>query len=167
MGVSVFLLVRKGVDVYGAVVIGLTVLLGIFLLDALAWKRMGEEAIRPTGFDLDAEYQRIIRGSVEERLLLLFNFLVFVPFGVLVAESLLSMKLWDSRRCLQCGLLIAFGLSFCIEIQQLVFHVGVFELTDLVLNTLGAGAGLCLVLGFKTLFWKRVASCEKRKRSLF
>ena len=37
--------------------------------------------------------------------------------------------------------LAAFGLSLCIECLQLVLHVGVFEVTDLVLNMVGGGVG--------------------------
>lgn len=162
LSVSFFLLIRKGIPVYGAFVVGLTILLGLFLLDALAWKRVGEEVIRSTGIDLNAEFQRIVRGSVEERLLLLFNFLVFVPFGILVTYSMLSVMRWNSRRCLQFGLLIAFGLSFCIELTQLVFHVGVFELTDLALNTLGASTGACATLGLRRMISQIKATLRLR-----
>ena len=37
--------------------------------------------------------------------------------------------------------LAAFGLSLCIECLQLVLHVGFFEVTDLVMNTVGGGVG--------------------------
>ena len=35
--------------------------------------------------------------------------------------------------------LAAFGLSLCIECLQLVLKVGYFEVTDLVMNTVGGG----------------------------
>ena len=44
---------------------------------------------------------------------------------------------------------MAFGLSLCIECIQGALHVGIFEGTDLVLNTVGAGMGVMgnLLLG--------------------
>ena len=44
-------------------------------------------------------------------------------------------------RCVGRVALVTFGLSLCIECIQLVFRVGVFELTDLLLNTVGALIG--------------------------
>ena len=43
--------------------------------------------------------------------------------------------------------LSGFGLSLCIEFLQLMFRLGFFELTDLVLNTVGTFLGAGLVVG--------------------
>lgn len=151
LAITIISLTLRGVSKYGSIVSGLAVLFGLFLLDALALKRLGVDTIQSAGFNLGAEYQRIIHGSVEERLMLLFNFLVFVPMGVLLTESVLTMKRFNPNRCIHFVLLISFGLSVCIELLQLVFHAGVFELTDLIMNTLGACAGASVMLGMRRL----------------
>lgn len=47
-----------------------------------------------------------------------------------------AMRFCGLRRIL-LSILAALGLSFCIECLQLVLKVGFFELTDLVMNTVG------------------------------
>jgi len=55
------------------------------------------------------------------------------------------MGMW---RCLGRVTLVAFGLSLCIECIQLALHIGIFEETDLVLNTVGVGIGGIIFLIF-------------------
>ena len=45
--------------------------------------------------------------------------------------------------------LAGFGLSLTIECLQLLLHVGFFELTDLVMNTVGAFVGALVSAGVK------------------
>lgn len=47
--------------------------------------------------------------------------------------------------------LVGLGLSLLIESIQWVFHIGIFELTDLLLNTLGTFIGAALPLGGRFL----------------
>ena len=153
--ITISLLAQKEVSVYGIIAVELTVLLGLFLFDALALKRLISESFQPGGIDFKAEYQRIVHGSKENRLLLVFNFLVFVPMGILLSESVLVIKSVESRHCLLSVLLITFGLSLCVELLQLIFHVGFFEMTDLFLNTLGAGTGSCMALWVRRILLLR------------
>ena len=78
----------------------------------------------------------------------LLNMLLFVPFGCLLPYNI---SLWRSdkgdrivqfKTILLCGLLV----SLTIEICQLVFKVGVFEVDDLVKNTMGTGLGYVFFL---------------------
>ena len=73
-------------------------------------------------------------GTVAQRSLL--NILLFVPFGYLLPQI-------KPFRWIQ---IVGFGflLSLLIESSQFVFRFGVFELDDLVKNTMGAGLGFCL-----------------------
>ena len=79
---------------------------------------------------------------------MLFNVLAFIPFGCLVSEFISD----KGGRC-NLGLAVpaAFGLSFLIESLQWIFRVGFFEVTDLVLNTLGALVGAAIATGVRAL----------------
>lgn len=147
--VLVFLLIRKKYSVYGSIILALTVLYGLFLLDDLFLRRLGGDIVRPYGFDLGAEYQRLINGSVEHRILMFFNVAFFVPFGFFLAEFFLVVKRGEFKRCLGFVATAAFVFSFVIESLQLVFRVGIFELTDLMMNTMGAGIGGGVSLALK------------------
>ena len=48
--------------------------------------------------------------------------------------------------------LAANGLSLCIESLQLILRLGVFEVTDLVLNTLGGFVGALISVGLRRIF---------------
>ena len=68
------------------------------------------------------------------------NVVGFIPFGYI-------LPIIDHR--LRNWLLIVvngFSLSLCVEVAQLIFRVGSFDVDDLMLNTLGA------LLGY-ILFW--------------
>lgn len=140
---------RKKTTVYGAITLGLTVFICLYLLDSLVLVRLC--GLVPvwyrTGIDLAAEYDLLLHGGPDRRVEMLANFLVFVPFGLFLSEYLSIMKRLSAWSRLGNVVLAALVLSLCIEILQLVLHVGFFELTDLVMNTVGAvvGAGVSLV----------------------
>ena len=131
---------RRKLSALGAVALGVAVFMGLFLLDALALVRIGSSWVEHPGIDLGTEFQRIASCDEESLMLMLFNVAVFVPFGMALAVFLVSMGM-GKWQCLGRVALVALGLSLCIECIQLVFHVGIFELTDLVLNTVGALIG--------------------------
>lgn len=60
---------------------------------------------------------------------------------ILIGFFLVSPRRFVGWRRLFLGTLAPFGLSHWIKILQLVLHMGFFELTDLVLNTVGRGVG--------------------------
>lgn len=149
LALTIYSLSHKKCSTYGAVALGLAVFIGLYLLDALALNRVGMEGVREAGIDLEAEWHRLLHGGRENRMQMLFNVAAFTPLGFAMAEFWVS-KGMDTWRCLGRMTLAAFGLSLCIECIQMFFSVGIFELTDLVLNTAGAviGAGLSLVIHF-------------------
>ena len=148
LALTIYTLSQKKCSSYGAVALGLAVLIGLYLLDALALNRIGMEGVRKTGFDLESEWNRLLHGGEENLMLMLFNAASFVPFGFFLAEFLTTAKRFSAGRLIGLVALAGFGFSLCIECIQLVFRVGIFELTDLVLNTAGAvtGVGLSLVI---------------------
>ena len=90
------------------------------------------------------------------------NIAVFVPFGFFLSEFLSMMKRFGAfsasspRRRIGRVALAAFGLSLCIETLQLVFRLGVFEITDLVLNTLGGFVGSLISVGLRKVVGREV-----------
>ena len=145
--IVIFLAYNGEGRVYNSTALCITVFLGLYLLDALAIIRIGSSFVAHSGIDVRSEAQRLISGEEEALVLMLFNTVALVPFGFVLSEFIGS-KYPNKWHCLGCVALVAFGLSLCIESIQLFFHVGIFELTDLVLNTVGAiiGAVLSMVI---------------------
>lgn len=68
------------------------------------------------------------------------NVLAFVPFGAfLPIFSARSRKLWRTTY-------YSFELSLLVEVLQLIFRVGSFDVDDLLLNTLGGMLGFFVYL---------------------
>lgn len=65
------------------------------------------------------------------------NLVLFVPFGFLLCGA---SKQPHTLRILLMGLL----LSLCVELCQMLFHLGWFEVDDILHNTLGTYLGICL-----------------------
>lgn len=138
---TVFLLLRKKSSVYGAIALGLSVFVGLVLMDtAVVIRRIG---LFPhwTGFNLILELDRLLHGSELGRTEAFSNLAVYVPFGFFLTEFQATRKRFGSWRRIGLATLSGFALSLCIESLQLVLRVGFFELTDLVMNTVGAGVG--------------------------
>lgn len=66
-------------------------------------------------------------------------------FGYFLASG----KRLRARRRLGLAALVGFELSLIIECLQLLLHVGFFELTDLVMNTVGAFVGALISVGVR------------------
>ena len=92
---------------------------------------------------------------------MLANVVVFVPFGFFLSEFLSMTKrfgtssAFSARRRIGLVALAAFGLSLCIESLQLILRLGVFEITDLVLNTLGGIVGALMSAGVRKVVGER------------
>ena len=138
---TVILLIRKKCSVYGAIALGLTVFMGLFLLDTAVGIRYLGIMKHAAGHDLTLDFSRMFRKSGQGPVETLSNIAVFVPFGFFLGEWLASSNRTGSWRRVGLVTLAAFGLSLCIECLQLVLKVGFFEVTDLVLNTVGGGVG--------------------------
>ncbi len=141
------ILIRRKSSTYRAIMFGLTVFVGLFLLDAAVGIRYMGNMPHGAGINLQAEYDRLIHLSKLRRIEIISNIAVFVPFGFFLSEFLSSTKRFSAWRRLGYATLASFGLSLCIECLQLILRVGFFELTDLVMNTAGGffGAGLALL----------------------
>ena len=101
------------------------------------------------GHDLTLDFSRMFRKSGQGPVETLSNIAVFVPFGFFLGEWLASSNRTGSWRRVGLVTLAAFGLSLCIECLQLVLHVGFFEVTDLVMNTVGGVLGAWISVGFR------------------
>ena len=66
------------------------------------------------------------------------NVVAFLPFGALLPSLFV--------RCRRFFLttLLSFEFSLCVEIIQLVWKVGSFDVDDILLNTLGGALGFCI-----------------------
>lgn len=136
-----WVLFRKRCSVYGAICLGLTVFAGLFLLDTAVLIRIGDGVVHKTGFDPAYELHYFIYGGMVRWTEMFANIAAFVPFGLFLGEFLAETFAVADRRRIWIVALCAFGLSLCIEGLQLVLKVGVFEVTDLVLNTVGGAVG--------------------------
>ena len=141
LALTVILLIRKKCPVYGAVAIGLTVFMGLFVLDAAVVIRYLGITPHTSGCNLTLDLSRLFRKTGQGPAESISNIAVFVPFGFLLAESLASLNRTGSWRRFGLVTLAAFGLSLCIECLQLVLKVGFFEVADLVMNTVGGVIG--------------------------
>lgn len=150
LGWTVILLIRKKCPVYGAVAMGLTVFVGLFVLDAAVVIRYLGITPHTSGCNLTLDLSRLFRKTGQGPAESISNIAVFVPFGFFLAESLASLNRTStgSWRRVCWAVLAAFGLSLCIECLQLLLKVGYFEVMDLVGNGVGGviGAGVSVVI---------------------
>lgn len=141
---------RKRLSMYGAVMLGLTLFTGLALLDTAVVTRFLDTA-PPSGTGMVLSVSKLIPADMQSRVELLANIIVFVPFGFFLAEFLATRKRFGAWRRIGLVALAGFGLSLFIEFLQLVFKVGWFELTDLVMNTVGAAVGAGLSVGWRRM----------------
>lgn len=85
----------------------------------------------------------VFTGNVSHDCRIIGNFLMLIPYTFLLFSSVgegLCKKL-SAREIVEKALLYAFLFSLLIETSQLVFHIGTFQISDLVYNTIGGGIG--------------------------
>ena len=152
---TIILLILKKYSVYGAVAWGLTVFMALFLLDTAVGIRYLGIMKHSAGHNLALDFSRMFRKSGQGPVETLSNIAVFVPFGFFLGEWLASSNRTGSWRRVGLVTLAAFGLSLCIECLQLVLHVGFFEVTDLVMNTLGGFVGALISVGLRKVMGER------------
>lgn len=80
------------------------------------------------------------------------NVAAFMPFGIFLP------LFWERCRRFWRTVLYGFELSLFVEVQQLIFKVGSFDVDDLILNTIGAAAGFFCS---RIFLWK---IAQKRKK---
>ena len=127
------------------IVVSLTYLCGLFYMVGFRGHRVGLGGVN---IRFPGPFWKAIKnhhyGLSTNRSVL--NMLLFVPFGYLLPQ----------RKPLKWYQVVGVGLltSLLIETCQLVFRFGVFELDDLVKNTMGAALGWLLYAGLDRLFKK-------------
>ena len=156
LAMAAFVLARRRRTVYGAVVLGVTVFVALFLLETTVVLRCCNLLPYFPGQSFRVALTDLFNGSKARRTELFSNFAVFVPFGICLEECFATAKrrrgFWRRTGWATLG---GFALSLCVECLQWVLGVGFFELTDLVLNTLGAFAGALLAAAVRGLFRKK------------
>lgn len=105
-------------------------------------RRMGET------YKIDLEpfssyYVAFAEGNMEILLQILINIAMYIPLGFLLP---CCFKLFEKYGYVILG---TFGGSLIIELIQLVFRLGLFEVDDVINNTLGAVIGLLIYMIFK------------------
>ena len=75
------------------------------------------------------------------------NMILFIPFGYLLPQIINWKAEWRAKWWMI--IIAGFIFSLIIETSQLVFKFGVFEMDDLVKNTMGAAIGCLLYKGLK------------------
>lgn len=149
LSLAVILLVRKKTSGYGAVALGISTFIGLFLLDTSVLIRFFGYYPHCSGSDFKVDLIRIFHSTGLSRVEVFSNFAVYVPFGFFLSEYLTETKRCRVWPRLALVTLVAFGLSLCIESLQVILRVGFFELTDLVLNTVGGGVGALMSVGLR------------------
>lgn len=150
LGLEAVLLIRKRRSVYGAVVVGLTVFVGLFLLDTAVFVRYMGYFPHGTGYKFSLSLRRLFPSNKIALTEVIANMAVFVPFGLFLSEALSTGRRRAGRsgfwRQVGAVTLVGLALSLAIEVLQLMLGVGVFEVQDLVLNTAGTFIGAALAL---------------------
>lgn len=151
MTLMLFLLLRKKCSVYGAFALGISVFVGMFFLDTAVVIRYCGFLQHGHGIDLRVRFASLFQEGAHGRAEVFSNVVVFIPFGFFLGEWLASLNRTGAWRRVGLVTVAAFGLSLCVECLQLVLHVGFFELTDLVLNTLGGFVGALISVGLRKI----------------
>lgn len=157
---------------YGAVALAVAVFAGLLFIETTVVIRCCGIVTNGWGVHLNLDFGRLLHLNAQGYESL-FNIIAFVPFGFFLAEYLAvsghrpqaaaagassdsatsDSAGYSSRwRIFLLSILITFCLSLCIECLQLALRVGFFELTDLVMNTLGGLLGACLSLLMRAVF---------------
>lgn len=125
---------------------GFALYLGLLIYFLLFAEMFGRDmADRDYSYNLEPfrEIVRFVRyrhklGVTAVALNLAGNIAVFIPFGIFVPVLFKpDMRLWQI-------VFTTMAASLIIEILQLVFKVGSFDVDDILLNTLGGLIGACI-----------------------
>ena len=86
---------------------------------------------------LQGAWEEPIAFALEPLIGIVQNLILFMPFGFLL------YAVTDRPRTSRI-LLLGFALSLAIELCQMLFHLGWFEVDDILHNVLGTYLGICL-----------------------
>lgn len=159
--ITVLFNIRNSTSISSFISFGATVFITLFLLDATIGIRLSGERLHNPCIDIYAEYLRLVHGNKGHRFLLLFNLVAFIPFGFFLYIFVNSSWSVNLRQRLKCIFYSTLGFSFSIEFFQMILRIGYFELTDLVLNTIGG-----LVGAFSAIMALAICSCVNGQLTL-
>lgn len=94
------------------------------------------------------ENGRLVTQKAEFAWFIVNNILLFIPLGVLLGEYLCKHRRHLFFWVLSIGCLV----SISVEISQLVFQLGLFELDDVWNNSIGAALGFAFYALVNTIF---------------
>lgn len=130
-------------------------LVGWLVLTAFVTIWKGQPGVRQCNFHLFLAWREAWNQfSLRTWLNVLLNIALFSPLGILLPLLAQSFKKW------YVTLSVSFGVSLTIETIQLITKRGIFDVDDLLLNTLGAMVGwsvslLILSIVSRNPGWKR------------
>lgn len=107
----------------------------VFLLGGTVLNRKIGEEYMAEWVPFWSYYDLISEWSKPMAVQMIYNVLVFIPWGILLPEIV------SVARKFRSVVLSTVGISFVIEVVQLVFRLGLFEFDDVFHNTLGAVIG--------------------------
>ena len=96
--------------------------------------------IQPVPFDTVRKClsgEKTLAGTLKN---ILGNFFIFVPLGIILP---LTSEKATLKKCVLAG----FSMSLCAETVQYIFRLGMSDIDDLIINTLGAFSGACFYYG--------------------
>ena len=145
---STLFVLRGKYSVWNTSILCIIFIIGFLLLDLAVLLRYGNKPSHYSGLDFSAEIDRLSHGGIPRRIEIICNICAFIPFGFFLSVFLSTSKrlrIWGHIGYVS---IVCFVLSLCIECLQLVMRVGFFEVTDLVMNTVGAffGAGISVLI---------------------
>ncbi len=143
-GVALALRKKKNLSVHATVSFAFTVFVGLFLVDGIVLDRLPSQHKFFSGLDLITEYHRLIECNELQMNSMLLNVLVFIPFGFFLYEYVSEAGHQAVVKNLKSVIMFTFLLSMSIELAQWILKVGFLELTDMILNTIGAALGATL-----------------------
>ena len=113
------------------------------------WERITKCSVR--NMDFLWSYRALMDGTPGMFSQIYLNVMLFVPLG------LFSYGVLKGKREGVWTIVFGMTLSISIEFMQLFFHRGIFELDDILNNTIGASIGTLIAYGIE-------CSCTKRER---
>lgn len=108
-------------------------------------------------FDLeafDSYYVAFVEGNMEVLLQILVNIAMYIPLGFLLP---CCFRFCEKYRY---TLLVAIATSVVIELIQVIFKIGWFEVDDIINNTLGAVIGIIFSKTLSCAKMKLVSQCK-------
>ncbi len=158
-------MIRKGIRIFGAFLFGLYIAGLIYVLFfAESYGRGAEGIVYDYNICPFREIRRYVTywrvlGIRTVILNLAGNVIGFIPFGALLPLMARSVRRWWKVT------LLGLEISALIEVSQLIFKVGCFDVDDMILNTLGAFLGY-LIFFAASRCYRRVEQNHRENKAV-